>query len=59
VTIKNYPQVKAINIFPSNLTTQANIWKQIERSNYAGKDYLFFCKNYMGQYSLVDWKELK
>jgi hypothetical protein len=25
VTIKNYPQVKAINIFPSNLTTQANI----------------------------------
>jgi len=58
VAIENYPQVKAIKIFPSNLTKQS-IWKEIEQSNYAGKEYLFYCKNYMGLYNLVDWKELK
>jgi len=35
------------------------IWQDIEQSNYLGKKYGFSCKNYMGNYGLIDWQELK
>jgi len=57
VTLENKPTVKFIAVFASNLTKQS-IWKEIEQSNYAGKEYLFYCKNYKDLYNLVDWTEL-
>ncbi|KLL02676.1 MAG: hypothetical protein MRERV_78c004 [Mycoplasmataceae bacterium RV_VA103A] len=57
VDIDNKERVKYINVFPNNLSKES-IWKDIQEANYFKKEYVFFCKNYMGIYKLVDWKEL-
>ena len=58
VEIDNKERVNFINVFPSNLAKES-MWKDIQEANYFKKEYVFFCKNYMGIYKLVDWKEIK
>jgi len=54
VNIENKTEVDIINVFP-NLE---KVWINLDNSKFHGKKYLFFCKNYMGNYSLLDWQEL-
>lgn len=49
-------QVKKINAF--NESCKKEIWQKLEKVEYPKKECVFFCKNYMGTYYLVDWKEL-
>lgn len=57
VVIPEHPNSKKINVFTDSLA-KPEICQEIEQKNYHGKDYLFFCKNYMGIYYLIDWQEL-
>jgi len=45
-----------INVFADIKSKE--IWQAIEQNKYYGRDYTFFCKNYMGLYYLFNWKEL-
>ena len=56
--IPDQEQVKKINVFADSCKKQ-EIWQEIEASNYIKKEFLFYCKNYMGSYFLVDWQELE
>ena len=55
VNIPEIEKIKKINVFSDGLDNQ-KIWKEIEKSNYIRKEYIFYCKNFMGSYYLVDWK---
>ena len=57
VVIPEYERIKKINIFTDSLEKK-EILQEIEKKKYHGKKYLFFCKNYMGNYYLINWKEL-
>ena len=57
VIITNKEQIKKINVFQDGLEKE-EIWTEIEETNYLDKRYLFYCKNFMGTYYLVNWKEL-
>ena len=57
VIIQDKP-VNKINVFDNGLAKKT-IWQEIEESKYIGKEYLFYCKNFMGTYFLVDWKLLE
>jgi hypothetical protein len=52
VIIQDKP-VNKINVFDNGLAKKT-IWQEIEESKYIGKEYLFYCKNFMGTYFLVD-----
>ena len=57
ITCENKPLVKNIKAYQNKIEKE-KIWKDILESNYLDKRYLFYCKNYMGNYWLTDWKEL-
>jgi len=42
-----------------DLLTNQQIWKAIDNKQYFDKKYIFHCQNWMGQYRLINWKELK
>lgn len=46
-----------INIFQDSCKKE--IRQAIEENKYLGKEYIFFCKNFMGSYYLVDWELLE
>lgn len=56
VEIFGKEQIKKINVFKDGLEKK-EIWGEIEKSKFHKKEYLFFCKNFMGSYFLVNWKE--
>jgi len=58
ITCENKPQVQQIFAYQNKIEKEG-IWKDVLESNYIDKRYLFYCKNYMGNYYLIDWKELK
>jgi primosomal protein N' len=47
--------VKKLNVFPDSC--QKAVWQAVETNQCLNKDYLFRCKNFMGSYFLIDWKE--
>jgi hypothetical protein len=53
ITCENKPQVKKIFVFKDKLEKE-QIWKDIEEAQYIRKEFVFFCKNYMGNYRLID-----
>lgn len=57
VIIEDKEQIKKINVFADSCKKEA-IWQVIEENKYIGKEYLFYCKNFMGSYYLVDWELL-
>lgn len=57
INCENKPQVVRIFVYQQKLEKEI-IWKDVLESNYIDKRYLFYCKNYMGNYYLVDWKEI-
>ena len=57
VNIKSRPEIKKIRVWKEKLTN-SQIWQEIQENKFFEKKYLFFCHNWMGHYSLVDWKEL-
>ena len=56
VEIEN-KEVRRISAFPDKVSEK--IWKIIEQSKFIDKRYLFHCTNYMGQFHLLDWEELR
>ena len=56
VSIEN-KEVKKIFVFPTGLE-KATIWKELENNDYLGKKYVFFCKNHMGNYRLINWEKV-
>ena len=53
VDIENKPEIKVIRTFQKNLQNKL-VWKEVQGDKFIGKKYLFFCKNWMGNYSLLD-----
>lgn len=56
-TIENQPEIKSLKVFQNSLEN-SQIWTTIESNNYLGKRYRFTCKNWMGNYYLINWEEL-
>lgn len=56
VRIEN-KSVNKISVFQDKVSEK--IWKSIEQNKFIDKRYLLQCINYMGQYHLADWEELK
>lgn len=56
VQIEN-KSVNKISVFQDKVSEK--IWKSIEQNKFIDKRYLLQCINYMGQYHLADWEELK
>jgi hypothetical protein len=59
VELENQKEIKEILVFQDSKR-----WKEIEKSQYVDRRYLFFCSpkvaNYqIVSYQLVDWKELE
>jgi len=50
-------EIIKMNVF-RNLLERKQIWEELDQGNFWGKEYLFFCHNYWGSYSLVDWEEI-
>ena len=57
INCENKPQVNKLFAYQSKIETE-KIWQDILNSNYIDKRYLFYCKNYMGNYRIINWKEL-
>jgi hypothetical protein len=57
VKCENRPQVKKIFAY-KEIVEKESVWKDIEKSNYFGKKYLFYCQQWMNVFRIVDWKEL-
>lgn len=56
IICQNNPNLKKIFAFQPKLTNPT-LWNALETNAYLGKTYLFFCRNYYGNYYLVDWEE--
>lgn len=57
VTIENKPTIQAIKVYTNSLENKA-IWEAIEANEYLGKRYDLQCRNWKGNYYLINWKEL-
>ncbi|MDR1670537.1 MAG: hypothetical protein LBR43_02340 [Spiroplasmataceae bacterium] len=57
VEISNLENIPFIQVW-QDLIKDQQIWTTIEKDNYIDKKYLFYCQNWMGQYRLINWKEL-
>ena len=55
VELKEKP-ISQILVFVNQVSPA--VWLAIEQASYLGKQYQFSCRNYMGSYYLVDYKEL-
>jgi hypothetical protein len=51
-TVIKDKEIDRINIFSDSCKKE--IWQEIEANKYLGQEYLFYCKNFMGSYYLVD-----
>lgn len=58
VIIKDKKQIKKINIFKESLEKE-EIWQEIEEGKHLDQKYLFYCKNFMGSYYLIDWQVIR
>lgn len=58
VKIENWENVNFLYIFADKLVSE-QIWKDIQESNYFDKKFIFYCHNHQGNYSLVNWKQIK
>ena len=47
-------EVQKINAFSDSCLKK--VWSEIEENKYLGKEYIFYCKNFMGSYYLVNWE---
>ena len=56
VTIPKLAKIKRLNVFADSCPPA--VWQAIVSKEYLSKEYLFCCKNFMGSYYLVKWKEL-
>lgn len=59
VKLENKKEVREILVFQDS-----KVWQEIQRVDYLGKRYIFYCSalisNYqIVSYQLVDWKELR
>ncbi|WNE40818.1 MAG: hypothetical protein mread185_000275 [Mycoplasmataceae bacterium] len=57
VELTNYPEVSIIKSFRDKLKNQ-QIWTDLNNKKFLDKKYLFYCQNWMGQYRLINWKDL-
>ena len=53
VIIPDRPEIKKINAFSDSLAIP-KIWSEITKEKYQDKKYVFFCKNFMGSYYLIN-----
>lgn len=65
ITCENRPEVKVVKAFKDKIGTagkvsQEEIWRTIEKTDYADKRYIFYChRKDIIHYALVGWKELE
>ena len=52
VSLENYSHPQKIFAFKNK--TKPVVWNALETDDYAGKKYLFSCRNYQGYYYLVE-----
>lgn len=57
VEIQFRPDIRNIQIYPNSLENQA-VWEAIESNQYLGKRYDLQCRNWKGNYYLVNWEYL-
>ncbi len=57
VELSNKENIHFIQAFKDKVNNQ--IWQDLEKKNFIDKKYLFYCRNWMGIFRLINWKELK